>query len=75
MEGRVLCRQFMAAVEKQQYEDTDQINNDIIIKFFLFCRVRRDDALGFSFLRPFTSVLSHFKAKDGISIHKESKTA
>ena len=65
----------MASVEKQQYEDTDQINNDIIIKFFLFFyRVRRDDALGFSFLRPFTSVLSHFKAKDGISIHKEYKS-
>ena len=41
----------MAEVEKQQYEDTDQINNNIIIyNFFLFCRVRRDDALGFSFL-------------------------
>lgn len=63
-------------MEKQQYEDTDQINNNIIILIFsFFYRVRRDDALGFSFLRPFPSVLSHFKAKDEISIHKESKTA
>ena len=56
----------MVEVEKQQYEDnTDQINNNIIIyNFFLFCRVRRDDALGFLFLRPFPSVLSHFKTKE-----------
>ena len=67
----------MASVAKQQYEyNTDQINNNIIIlNFSFFCRVRRDDALGFLFLRPFPSVLSHFKAKDGISIHKEPKGA
>ena len=64
----------MAQVEKQQYEDNiDQITHNF--DFFLFCRVRRDDALGFSFLRLFTSVLSHFKTKDGRSIHKESKSA
>lgn len=66
----------MAEVEKQQYEDTDQINNNIIIyNFFFFAEFVEMMRSVFLFLRPFPSVLSHFKAKYGISIHKESKTA